>query len=146
MENSSINSSMKKPFSSKGTTTRSNGSDEESGWTAYFEDYYYYDQQSSHCNSSSSCRGVSISGAAAVSVSTSGTSIKAPTKSRSRKTRTKEICGDDSLEDTASSPVNSSKVLDVKTNYINPRKRDEQTGRSCPVKKGSPEKYSEKRV
>ncbi|KAK8667940.1 hypothetical protein V6N13_105413 [Hibiscus sabdariffa] len=124
---------MKKSISSEGRR-RSSGSAEDSGWTTYFEDYYYCYQQNSHCDSSFSCGGSLISDAATASPGRGGASkwdasIKAPRKLRFKKTRTSEICGDNSLEDTATSPVNSPKVRDVKSNYINPRKREDQTGR-----------------
>ncbi|KAL4304132.1 hypothetical protein GQ457_10G027910 [Hibiscus cannabinus] len=149
MEDHSINSSKKK---SKGRR-RSSGSAEDSGWTAYFEDYYYCYQQNSHCDSTFSCGGSLISDAATAGPGSGSGGVlkwdasrKAPRKLKFKKTRASEICGDDSLEDTATSPVNSPKVRDVKSNYINPRKREDETDYCSLVKEVSSEKYSDKRV
>lgn len=93
---------------------------EESGWTAYFEDFSNNNRQHSYCSSfdSSSLVSDAASGAAwkqshnnhLAGFSSIGASPEIPKKLKFRKTRTKEISQDDSLEDTASSPVNSPKV------------------------------------
>ncbi|OMO72316.1 hypothetical protein COLO4_27687 [Corchorus olitorius] len=142
MEDYSINSCIEKSVaSSQGrTTTRRNPDieeEEESGWTSYFEDFDNYQQQqqqNSYC-SSFSCSSSLISDAAtAWKLSTNNNPVfacsstpKTPNKLRFKKTRTKEISQeDDSLEDTASSPVNSPKVSELmKMNDMNPRKRED---------------------
>ncbi|XP_052178906.1 vascular-related unknown protein 1 [Diospyros lotus] len=53
-----------------------------------------------------------------------------------KKTRTKEISRDDSLEDTASSPVNSPKVSSLKPVESNPRKREDNIESSLKGKGG----------
>ncbi|KAL4384638.1 hypothetical protein GQ457_15G004320 [Hibiscus cannabinus] len=130
MEDYSINSSA---------VSRQKTSPEESGWTAYFEDfsdnnYHRHDQQQQQQNSycpSLSC-GSSLISDAAWKPSDKNTDRVFPRKLRFKKTRTKEICDeDDSLEDTASSPVNSPKVSDDwKSNDMNPRKREDQAAHS----------------
>ncbi|XVE85640.1 hypothetical protein DITRI_Ditri17bG0106800 [Diplodiscus trichospermus] len=140
MEENSINSSVQKSAASRGTTRTSKNKDEESGWTAYFEDFSNKDhQQNSYC-SGYSCSSSLVSDAATTGAawkishnnhhvfacsSTSVTPQKIPNKLRFKKTRTKEICEDDSLEDTASSPLNSPKVSDLKPNDMNPRNKGE---------------------
>ncbi|XVF03063.1 hypothetical protein REPUB_Repub04eG0228500 [Reevesia pubescens] len=153
MEDYSINSSRHKSVASEGTTA------EESGWTAYFEDLSDNDhqQQNSYC-SSFSCNSSLISDAATTGPawqisrnnhhvfacsSTCGASPRIPKKLSFKKTRTKEICEDDSLEDTASSPVNSPKVSDLKSNDMNPRKREDQAAHSFLGKETASENYSE---
>ncbi|XP_022735652.1 uncharacterized protein LOC111289046 [Durio zibethinus] len=115
MEEYSISSSIHKSVASKGTiTNKTKDSAEESGWTAYFEDFSHNDHD--HC-SSFNCSSSLISDAATTGaawkishinhhVFASSSTYVAPQKIP-KKTRTKEICKDDSLEDTASSPVNS---------------------------------------
>ncbi|XVE91763.1 hypothetical protein REPUB_Repub01dG0039500 [Reevesia pubescens] len=146
MEDYSINSSIQKSVNdSKGTP------DEESGWTAYFEDSSNNDHHQQNIYSSSySCSSSLISDAATTGaawkvlshnnhhVSACGSSPKIPKKLRFKKTRTKEVCEDDSLEDTASSPVNSPKVSDLKSNdMMNPRKREDQIHSSLGNKKAA---------
>ncbi|XP_021293311.1 uncharacterized protein LOC110423413 [Herrania umbratica] len=155
MEDYSINSSLHKSVASKGTT-----GEEESGWTAYFEDFSNNDQQHSYCSSfsrsSSLISDAATTGAAwktshnnhhvfACSLSCADSSPKIlPKKLRFKKTRTKEICHeDDSLEDTASSPVNSPKVSNLmKSNDMNLRKREDQIHSSL-GKETTSENYSE---
>ncbi|XVF43398.1 hypothetical protein PTKIN_Ptkin02bG0036900 [Pterospermum kingtungense] len=161
MEDYSFNSSIHKSDASKrtaATTIKANDSDyEESGWTAYFEDLS--DNNNIDC-SSFSCSSSLISdaattGAAAWKIShnnsnqvlacssTCAPSSKTPRKLKFRKTRTKEICEDDSLEDTASSPVNSPKVSELKSNDMNPRKREDQVHNSLGKETASENHYSE---
>ncbi|XWS69527.1 hypothetical protein CRYUN_Cryun04dG0186700 [Craigia yunnanensis] len=116
MEDYSNNSSIHKSVAAKDSA-------EESGWTAYFEDLSNNDhQQNSYC-SSFSCSSSLISDAATTGAawkkshnnhhvfacSSTCAPSKIPKKIKFKKTRTKEIREDDSLEDTASSPVNSPK-------------------------------------
>lgn len=83
--------------------------DEESGWTAYFEDFSTYREQS--FSSSTFCSSSLVSDAASSAAwKNSHIDLKAPERLCFKKTRTKVISVDDSLEDTASSPVNSPKV------------------------------------
>ncbi|XVE74491.1 hypothetical protein DITRI_Ditri12bG0020900 [Diplodiscus trichospermus] len=150
MEGYSINSSIHKSVASKGTTRRTSKTmdpAEESGWTAYFEDLSsnndHHHRQKSY-SSGFSCSSSLISDAAttaaawkishnnhhvfACSSSCAALSSKIPKKLKLKETRTKEICTeDDSLEDTASSPVSNPKVSDWKpTDHMNPRKREDQ--------------------
>ena len=136
MEEYSINSSIHKSVASKGTTTtttKTKDPAEESGWTAYFEDFSNNNnQQNSYC-SSFSCSSSLISDAATTAAawkisynnlhvfactSTCVAPQRIPKKLRLMKTRTKEICEDDSLEDTASSTVSSPKVKILKNTYF----------------------------
>ncbi|KAK8529121.1 hypothetical protein V6N13_102053 [Hibiscus sabdariffa] len=126
MENNSITSSLHKPIASKETTSKD--STQESGWTAYFEDLsnnHFY--QPKTYSPSFSCGSSLISDAATTAAAARKVSHDdrhalacppkpAPNKLRFKETRTKEICEDDSLEDTASSPVNSPKVPIHKNN------------------------------
>ncbi|XP_062104673.1 vascular-related unknown protein 1 [Humulus lupulus] len=138
MENSH-SSSMTKP-----TSPNSEYCSEESGWTAYFQDFSNNNNNNNiHNNDHDEEEGSLISyGSSLVSDAASyaawkishqrdrhhhqprgaaaGPSIAAaggfrpPKKLTFKKTRTREISSDDSLEDTASSPVNSPKVGDLK--------------------------------
>ncbi|KAE8663896.1 Homeodomain GLABROUS 2 isoform 1 [Hibiscus syriacus] len=157
MEHYSINSSsVSKP---KTTPKEEDDSVEESGWTAYFVDSsnsnhrthdhrHHHQQQSSYC-SSFVCGSSLVSDAA---TTRRGAAWKPsdkdidrdlhvfPEKVRFKKTRTKEIRDeeDDSLEDTASSPVNSPKVSDDWiSNDMNPRKREDQAALSSLGKDGA---------
>ncbi|XP_013746743.2 vascular-related unknown protein 1-like isoform X2 [Brassica napus] len=90
---------------------------EESGWTTYLEDFskqYRNHREDSDHQDKSSCSllGVSpslVSDAATDAFSGKSFSVKFSAKLKFGKARTKKICEDDSLEDTASSPVNSPK-------------------------------------
>ncbi|KAK8604264.1 hypothetical protein V6N13_099212 [Hibiscus sabdariffa] len=139
MEHRSINPSA---VSKQETTPLDYDSVEESGWTAYFEDFWNYNHQQNSCCSSFSCGSSFTSNPA----TTRGPAWKSPPSSNNhhrvfpKKTRTKEICDceeDDSLEDTASSPVNSisPKVTsdDWKSNNINPSKREDEAAHTCLV-------------
>ncbi|MBA0563319.1 hypothetical protein Goshw_017299 [Gossypium schwendimanii] len=128
MEDYSINSSIHKSAISKDDSV------EESGWTAYFEDFSnnnHHQQQQDSYSYSFDCGSSLISDAATAWKSPHNIDHHHhvfPKKLRFKKTRTKEIYEeDDSLEDTASSPVNSPKVSDeLKPNDMNPRKREDQ--------------------
>lgn len=117
------------------------GDEEESGWTAYLQDFSNADrQEDSFCNSSfygSSMVSDAATGAAwkttighhhqqhaslLAACSSIGGQPNLPKKLRFKKTRTKEISDDDSLEDTASSPVNSPKVSDLEQVEMNTRR------------------------
>ncbi|KAK1567447.1 hypothetical protein Q3G72_029102 [Acer saccharum] len=131
MENSMNSYMQQKPViaSSRETTTGSPNEDEqeESGWTAYFEDFSNNRVENSFCSSyidssNSLVSDAAFSGAAwnnhhhqqlITACSSIGATKKFPKKLKLKKTRTKEICEDDSLEDTASSPANSPKVSDL---------------------------------
>ncbi|KAL4361109.1 hypothetical protein GQ457_04G010400 [Hibiscus cannabinus] len=127
MENNSISSSIHKPIASKETRR----SAEESGWTSYFEDLSnnHFHQPKTYspsfsCGSSLISDAATTAAAAARKVSHDDRPSKpAPNRLRFKETRSKEICEDDSLEDTASSPVNSPKVSNFKSNATNPRKK-----------------------
>lgn len=122
-------------------TTKGSGSgsphdepEEESGWTAYFEDFSNDNinrEEYSYCSSfgspslvsdAASCAAWKLSNKHRVDVATS----KMPKKLKFKKPRARQICDDDSLEDTASSPVNSPKVSDFEpVDHVNPRKPDD---------------------
>ena len=121
---------------SKVVSPKSECNTEESGWTTYFQDLSYNnnyngDNINEHDEDSLiSCSSSLVSDAASyaawkislqkdhhhhhrlpVGPSIAGRSpLKTPKKLSFKKTRTKEISSDDSLEDTASSPANSPKV------------------------------------
>ncbi|XP_042971736.1 vascular-related unknown protein 1 isoform X2 [Carya illinoinensis] len=116
MENS-LSSCINKAVASKGTTT----SPEESGWTAYFEDLSSYEGHSSS-NSSLHTSSVVSDAASSATWKNSNSNLKIPKRLGFKKTRTKIISFDDSLEDTASSPVSSPKVGDLEPGDMNPRK------------------------
>ncbi|KAB2090397.1 hypothetical protein ES319_A03G121000v1 [Gossypium barbadense] len=114
MDEKSITSTLRKCVGSKGTRSKE-FSDGESGWTAYFEDL---SNQPKTYSSTFSCGSSLISDAATASkishhnhhASASSSSPKPPNILSFKQTRTTtEICEDHSLEDTASSPVNSPK-------------------------------------
>ncbi|XP_047335942.1 vascular-related unknown protein 1-like [Impatiens glandulifera] len=96
---------------------------EESGWTSYFEDFEMMNQRddqkekigNSYSNNSnrSIVSGDVSSAAAAWKIITAGTSQTPPPKKLNlrKKTRTEKVSDfDDSLEDTATSPVSSPKM------------------------------------
>ncbi|CAK9185179.1 unnamed protein product [Ilex paraguariensis] len=118
----SLSSSGNKSLVPKGTqdTTR-----EESGWTAYFDDFLSNQREHSSC-SDAFCSPSLVSDAASYVVwnndipsnnqvlptsSSMADSPNYPKKLNFKKTRSKEITYDESLEDTASSPLNSPKVM-----------------------------------
>lgn len=105
MENS-LSSCINKTIASKGAA---DCSPEESGWTKYLEDFSSY---KGHDDSSSSFHSSSLVSDAASSAAwknSNNKDLKVPkTLLGFKNTRAKII--DDSLEDTASSPVNSPKV------------------------------------
>lgn len=133
MENSTMNLYIKSNSAELGEEDDQNS--EESGWTAYFEDFLneQNSQQYSenHCNSSFVTNSV-VSDAASfiveydqlsnkdkvVACSTITSLPKFSKKLNFKKTRTIEISYDDSLEDTASSPVNSPRIMKVINLYI----------------------------
>ncbi|KAJ0229811.1 Vascular-related unknown protein 1 [Hirschfeldia incana] len=106
---------------------------EESGWTTYLDDFsnqYRTHREDSDYQDKSSCSllGVSpslVSDAATDAFSGHGFPVNFPGKLKFRKARTKKICEDDSLEDTASSPVNSPKVSQVEHIQTPPRRNED---------------------
>ncbi|CDY39496.1 BnaA01g24920D [Brassica napus] len=112
--------------------------EEESGWTTYLDDFS--NQYRTHCEDSdhqdkSSCSllGVSpslISDAATDAFSGRNFPVNFPAKLKFGKARTKKISEDDSLEDTASSPVNSPKVSQVEHIQTLPRKTEDYVSSS----------------
>ncbi|XP_017636819.1 vascular-related unknown protein 1-like [Gossypium arboreum] len=136
MEEKSITSTLRKCLGSKGTRSKE-FSDGESGWTAYFEDL---SNQPKTYSSTFSCGSSLISDAATASkishhnhhASASSSSPKPPNILSFKQTRTTEMCEDHSLEDTASSPVNSPKGSNSKSQDMNPRKGEEDQIHSCP--------------
>ncbi|CAI8592763.1 unnamed protein product [Vicia faba] len=103
---------------------------EESGWTSYFEDFSKHIEPS-YCSSS-------LGGSSLVSDAASCAAWKfshknhvtnSPNLSKKlsmKKTRTKHISHDDSLEDTASSPVNSPRVTGMNSREMMSRKIEDQ--------------------
>ncbi|CAH8391488.1 unnamed protein product [Eruca vesicaria subsp. sativa] len=106
---------------------------EESGWTTYLEDfsnqYRIHPEDNDHQDKSlCSLLDVSpslVSDAAADAFSGRSFPVNLPVKLKFGKARTKKICEDDSLEDTASSPVNSPKVSQIEHIQTPPRKHDD---------------------
>ncbi|KAG2306528.1 hypothetical protein Bca4012_084473 [Brassica carinata] len=111
---------------------------EESGWTTYLEDFskqYRTHREDSDHQDKSSCSllGVSpslVSDAATDAFSGRSFPVKISAKLKFGKARTKKICDDDSLEDTASSPVNSPKVSQSERIQTPPRKHDDYVSSS----------------
>ncbi|KAE8075732.1 hypothetical protein FH972_014424 [Carpinus fangiana] len=116
MENS-LSSCVNKAVASKGTAD----CPEESGWTAYFEDFSR-DREDSFSNYSFGTSSLVSDAASSAAWKNSHNDLKTPKRLCFKKTRTKVISVDDSLEDTASSPVNSPKVSDLEPVDMNPRK------------------------
>ncbi|KAL1197486.1 Vascular-related protein 1 [Cardamine amara subsp. amara] len=112
---------------------------EESGWTTYLDDFanqYITTQheESDHQDKSScSLLGVSpslVSDAATDAFSGRSAPVNFPSKLKFGRARTKKICEDDSLEDTASSPVNSPKVSQFEHIQTPPRKIEDYVSSS----------------
>ncbi|XP_010466428.1 PREDICTED: uncharacterized protein LOC104746605 [Camelina sativa] len=113
---------------------------EESGWTTYLEDFsnqYRTNQheESDHQQDKSFCSlsGVSpslVSDAATDAFSGKSYPVNFPGKLKFGRGRTKKICEDDSLEDTASSPVNSPKVSQFEHIQTPPRKLEDYVSSS----------------
>ncbi|XXG73239.1 hypothetical protein AAC387_Pa07g2191 [Persea americana] len=126
----STHSSMIRALSSKDPTPSS----EESGWTMYFDDFMPSGNEESSASPSGCHRGSSSSlvsdaaSYAAWKLQGSAKPSMAPAASFKKlsfkKRKTGAVLEDDSLEDTASSPVNSPKVIDLKQLDINPCKKD----------------------
>jgi hypothetical protein len=116
MENSNNYPSINKAVVDSKETTVSPA--EESGWTSYFEDLSNHkEEDQSLCSSFDSSSMVSDAASFPPWKSSQTNHVVAcssfgalPEKFTSKKTRAEEISLDDSLEDTASSPVNSPKV------------------------------------
>ncbi|XP_010532477.1 PREDICTED: uncharacterized protein LOC104808493 [Tarenaya hassleriana] len=107
---------------------------EESGWTTYlegFSNHYNVNGDGDSCSdvlgSSPSLVSDAGTGRAFQHVAGGGSPAGFPARLKFRKlARTKEICGEDeSLEDTASSPVNSPKVSEFEQVQTTPRKLHE---------------------
>ncbi|XP_058068902.1 vascular-related unknown protein 1-like [Magnolia sinica] len=126
----SIQSSMKKEVPSSQKSLCS----EESGWTMYFDDFLPADNRNSSASSfgymgSSSSLVSDAASCAEAAGKLSGhiTLPSGPTQKSCRelslkKRRKRGALEDESLEDTASSPVNSPKVSDLKQLDMSPRK------------------------
>ncbi|EXC23122.1 hypothetical protein L484_018253 [Morus notabilis] len=156
---------MGKPVARK-PAAEDNCSAEESGWTAYFQDFSNNinndnnnnnadDDEDDNIVEESFCTNISsslVSDAASYAAwKLSPTRRKnspqhhhheTPKKLSFKKTRAKEISQDDSLEDTASSPVNSPKVGDLKAVDMKAKQRDDLIDDSL-GKRGTSEYYSE---
>ncbi|KAF5741445.1 hypothetical protein HS088_TW10G00442 [Tripterygium wilfordii] len=145
-EKSSMNPSISKDvFSSRRITPNSC---EESGWTAYFEDLS--DQHSNSSCTSSSMVSDATSYPLLLKSCKEHNNVNVPCSSMpkklnfEKKSRATQISHVD-LEDTASSPVNSPKVSDLRpaeSDYMNPRKADDQNTCSSMEKRGGSEQYS----
>ncbi|KAF8409523.1 hypothetical protein HHK36_005600 [Tetracentron sinense] len=144
----SLNSMSKAP-SSKRTTD----SPEESGWTVYFEDFLSKNRDSGSCSSglgssswvsdAASCAACKFSDHDHVFGYSSENSCK---KLTLKNNRIREVLGDDALEDTASSPVNSPKVSDLKHLDMNPRKKYDNIDSSDQEKETMSGHYSEQQT
>ncbi|KAJ7948165.1 putative CTD small phosphatase-like protein 2 [Quillaja saponaria] len=115
---------MKKAVSAKEITTTStccpHQEDEESGWTSYFDDFSVANMENSFGGGSSL-----VSDAASCAAWKFSSPNNIPKKLKFKKSRTKEISElDHSLEDTASSPVNSPKVGELNSTEMNSRKTE----------------------
>jgi hypothetical protein len=91
---------------------------EESGWTSYFEDFSNHKEEDHSLCSITFDSSSMVSDAASFppwksshAIACSSINGGLPKELTFKKTRAKEISLDDSLEDTASSPVNSPKVI-----------------------------------
>ena len=119
---------MDASLASKENISEDEGS-EESGWTTYFDDFFAKQEQERNSggriNENSSLvsdaasfvvdqKKFSISGQLIPSTST----LTKLSKTLDIKKRNKEILYDDSLEDTASSPVNSPKIMQVNATAV----------------------------
>ncbi|KAL6287392.1 hypothetical protein ACE6H2_011782 [Prunus campanulata] len=149
MMEKSRNSSLIKAVPSKQTTYSC--TEEESGWTAYFEDFSNNNNNNNNREGEAAAEEQSLCSSfgctsSLVSDAASGAAWKLASHNNQnqhtcsnyiggspnnflkkltfKKTRTKKISGDD-LEDTASSPVNSPKIGDLRPVGINPRKIDD---------------------
>ncbi|KAJ9176921.1 hypothetical protein P3X46_012182 [Hevea brasiliensis] len=131
--------------------------EESSGWTAYFEDFSNHrDQEDSFRSGFGSSSMVSDAASFPVwksspqqhnynhvlaSCSSIAGSPNIPSKLSFKKTRARKFSHhDDSLEDTASSPVNSPKVSDFLPTDLNPRKSNDHFNSSL-GKEGGLEHY-----
>ncbi|XP_010930685.1 vascular-related unknown protein 1 [Elaeis guineensis] len=124
MMDESIHSSLNRALNSKEGTPSS----EESGWTMYFEDFLASERKEEDGCSFSIAGGSSISDAAscvAWKPSAGAETTKSCKKLSFKKRKAKGVLDDDSLEDTASSPVNSPKVSDLNRSDVQPNKKDD---------------------
>ncbi|KAA8524642.1 hypothetical protein F0562_011065 [Nyssa sinensis] len=140
----SLSSSVIKSVASKGTTD----TPDESGWTSYLEDFSLNQREQSFCANSFGSPSLVSDAASCVAreaynIKQVDGSPKFPEKLNFRKTRAKEISYDDSLEDTASSPVNSPKVCSLKQTDINYRKADDKIESSMGKGGGSDDHHLE---
>ncbi|KAJ1389135.1 hypothetical protein SESBI_38549, partial [Sesbania bispinosa] len=103
-----------------GSITKAPSSSEESGWTKYFEDFFNnHNIDDKKCSISFS--GVDYSSSSLVSDAAKKLADNAQayrnTSSFQKRKKIKTTLVDDDLEDTASSPINSPKVLDENQTY-----------------------------
>ncbi|KAG7578186.1 hypothetical protein ISN45_Aa03g023950 [Arabidopsis thaliana x Arabidopsis arenosa] len=112
---------------------------EESGWTTYLDDYSnqyrttHHEENDHQDKSSCSLLGAStslVSDAATHALSGKSFPVNFPAKLKFGRGRTKRIFEDDSLEDTASSPVNSPKVSQFEHIQTPPRKIEDYVSSS----------------
>ncbi|KAJ4837498.1 hypothetical protein Tsubulata_029920 [Turnera subulata] len=148
MEDSSMNYSSINEEALDASKRTIDDSPEESGWTSYFEELSCFREQS--LSSSSFATSSMVSDAASFPAWKSsykqhvgaGSSVgKTPRKLTFKKSRAREISYDDSLEDTASSPVNSPKVSDLTPIDMHHRKTTDQYFNSSLGKGGNLEHY-----
>ncbi|KAJ8484266.1 hypothetical protein OPV22_016751 [Ensete ventricosum] len=100
-------------------------SSEESGWTMYFEDFMASSSSSSEeKQEAGGFYSISVNGSSAIS---DAASCVAWTPLSLKKRKRKGLLADDSLEDTASSPVSSPKVTDLNYLTMNPTKKDDHS-------------------
>uniref|UniRef100_A0A1D1YRC9 Integrator complex subunit 2 n=1 Tax=Anthurium amnicola TaxID=1678845 RepID=A0A1D1YRC9_9ARAE len=129
---SSACSSMSKAFSRSGGAASSS---EESGWTEYF-DYFMASEKGETTGSRPSDDGSEAADGLSSLVSDAASCVLAWSASPTRKVALPKSCKnlkrrtrleDDSLEDTASSPVSSPKVNNMnKFDHVNQREKDDE--------------------
>ncbi|KAJ9170086.1 hypothetical protein P3X46_018220 [Hevea brasiliensis] len=136
MEGSMNNSSMNREVVANSDERTTADDQESSGWTAYFEDFSNQRKEDSYCSGFGSSSMVSDAASFPAWKSSSShhnynhvlasCSPSTPNKLTFKKAKTRRRSHhDESLEDTASSPVNSPKVSDFIPNDVNPRKTND---------------------
>ncbi|XP_042450475.1 vascular-related unknown protein 1-like [Zingiber officinale] len=134
----SINSSMSSSFSC------SMDGSEESGWTMYLEDFMALEERSPAAGGCSSSSDISFSSTISDAASSTFAACQQPSAKADAPEDYRKLClkrrkglmtNADSLEDTASSSLNSPKVIESYLT-INPTKKDYHT-----LQKGTPQAF-----
>ncbi|KAH9623148.1 hypothetical protein KSS87_011002 [Heliosperma pusillum] len=149
MENS-ISCSLNKVMYPGESGCETMGSREESGWTQYIDGFSEYNEQLER-------DGLSGYAVSASMMSDAGSSPewkqkllnglpKFPKRLNFKSKRTQEISGDDSLEDTASSPVHSPKItMNFKSMNLNSRQSSDDHGNHMDMSTYEDTKYNDTR-